>query len=77
MSSLEEEIAEMKADIKELEVERRAATTEERKDLLNAITAKENRLTEMMRAAGNTPPVTSLRFMCPLTPFSYLFLVLN
>ena len=54
MSSHDEEIAEMKVDIKALEAERRAATTEERKDrLLDAITAKEGRLTELMRASGN------------------------
>ena len=58
MSSCDDEIAEMKADIKALEAERRAATTEERKDrLLDAITAKQNTLTEMLKAqaaaAGN------------------------
>ena len=68
MSSRDEEIAEMKADIEALDAERRAATTpEERKDLLNAITAMRNQLTEMIRASGNF----IVRFYYHSTP--YLF----
>jgi hypothetical protein len=79
MSSRDERIAKLEADIEALEAERRAATTpEERKDrLLDAITAKENRLTELMKAPGNYTARDSLLFMSPLTPFSYLFLALN
>jgi hypothetical protein len=55
MSSRDERIAKLEADIEALEAERRAATTpEERKDrLLDAIIAKQNTLTELMRASGN------------------------
>lgn len=54
MSSLDERIAKLEAGIKELEAERRAATTpDERKDLLEAITAKQNTLTELIRTSGN------------------------
>ena len=58
MSTREQEIAALKARIEKFEADYDAATTpEERIAILNMITAKENRLTEMMRAqaaaAGN------------------------
>jgi hypothetical protein len=69
------EIAALKAEIAELAVERKAAIGDERRDerntIANMITAKENRLTELLKAqaaaAGNAPPVTSLHFMCSFT----------
>jgi hypothetical protein len=55
MSSREEQIAKLEAQIEALEAERRAATTpDERKDLLlEAIIAKQNTLTELIRTSGN------------------------
>jgi hypothetical protein len=62
MSTPEQEIAALKAEIAELAAERKDARGDDRKDLLNAITAKENRLTRLLdaqaAAAGNAPPVT-------------------
>ena len=62
MSSIEEDMAALEAEIAELQAERRAATTaEERRSLLAAITAKENGLTalrtqqtELMKLSGNS-----------------------
>jgi len=55
MSSLEEDIIALKAEIAKYDRLFDAATTpEERKDrLLEAITAKENRLTELIKLSGN------------------------
>jgi len=52
MSSNEEEIAALKAEIAELQAERRAATTEERKGLLEAITALRTQQTELIKLSG-------------------------
>jgi hypothetical protein len=72
MSSRDERIAKLEADIEALEAERRAATTPEaRKDrLLDAITAKEGRLTELMRASGNCTDYRDFTsFYVPLDSF--------
>ena len=47
MATLEEEITALKEDKKELNAERTAAVGDERRELLNAITAKEVRLHDL------------------------------
>ena len=55
MSSIEEKLAALEAEIAESQAERRAATAEERKDrLLDAITALRTQQTELMRLSGNS-----------------------
>jgi hypothetical protein len=64
MSTSEQKIAALEAEIAELAAERKTAAGDDRRDrLLDAITAKQNTLNRLLDAqaaaiAGNAPPVT-------------------
>ena len=75
MSTPEQKIAALEVEIAELGEERKNARGDEKNTIGNMITAKENRLSELLKAqaaaAGNAPPVTHFVLCAPLLLFLY------